>query len=835
MVHPRRSSFWHGAIGAFLLISLMLGAAAAAAPARIRTLSPSATGTPPACSAPNPVQNPGFESGSVDPWVIDGFQNPPVVTTDDPHSGTFSVQLGTISGPEPNGDSSLYQEISVPAGGGILGFWYAPSTTTGINFDYQDAYVMDTQGHILATIMHVAEQGLLWTHRTYDMASFAGQTVRIKFLVHEDGFGDDTFMFVDDVTLDTSVACTSPTPPPTGTPPTNTATATSTATPCTPYWSRQAPYPVPVEQAAVVAQGGVLYSFGGTSGSLLANAYKYAGNTWTAIAPLPAPRSAASAVSDGQFVYILNGWDSTTHASNTLYRYDPASDTYLQLPSPVYATALQGAAYLNGKIYRIAGCYSGCAYGSTVEAFDIAANTWGPVASYPQATFALMAVGANGSLYGLGGRFNSTPFFSNKTYRYDPASNAWSDAGIADLPQSWSNATAGMLNGQLIVAGGTGWGAGARRDVSAWDPLSDTWYPLTPLIEARIDPGGAALGGAFYVVGGAEIGPAIDNQRYLDPQCATATSTAVPPSATMTVGPGATALASPTPPLAGATATASPTPSPTLAPATASPAPSPTLAPATASPAPALPTSTATPGPPPATAAPTRTPALPTSTATPFAPSFTDVHPADYFYTPVMYLATHGVVSGYGDDSFRPYSSTTRSQLVKIVVLGFNIPLQAPTGGAYSFQDVPSSHPFFGYVETAAARNVVSGYTCGTVPAEPCVPPANRPYFRPYAAVTRGQLAKIVSSAAAWPPIAPTGPGMFADVLPGTAFYAFVETAYCHGIVSGYNCGGPGEPCDPQNRPYYRQYNNAVRGQIAKIVYGAITGAPACATDGAGQ
>jgi hypothetical protein len=109
---------------------------------------------------------------------------------------------------------------------------------------------------------------------------------------------------------------------------------------------------------------------------------------------------------------------------------------------------------------------------------------------------------------------------------------------------------------------------------------------------------------------------------------------------------------------------------------------------------------------------------------------------------------------------------------------------------------------------------------------EPC-DTANRPYFRPNNNVTRGQLSKIVVVAAGWSLLNPATPS-FADVLPGTAFYPFVETAYCKGIISGYNCGGAGEPCDTGNRPYFRQYNNAVRAQIAKIVHGAMTTTIAC-------
>ncbi|HMA38008.1 MAG TPA: S-layer homology domain-containing protein, partial [Chloroflexia bacterium] len=257
-------------------------------------------------------------------------------------------------------------------------------------------------------------------------------------------------------------------------------------------------------------------------------------------------------------------------------------------------------------------------------------------------------------------------------------------------------------------------------------------------------------------------------------------------------------------------------------------------------------TSTATAPPPPTTTPPTNTAtpaasatrtAAPTNTvgpsATPCPLSFTDVHATDYFYTPVLYLACHGVISGYangdGTFSFRPYNNTTRSQMVKIVVLGFAKPIVTPAGGNYTFADVPPSNPFFSVVETAAAATIVSGYNCGG-PNEPC-DSANRPYFRPYANVTRGQLSKIDVVAAGWslrnPPL-----GSFTDVLPGTAFYEFVETAYCHGVISGYTCGGVGEPCDSTNRPYFRQYNQATRGQIAKIVDLSITGSSSCGGPG---
>jgi guanyl-specific ribonuclease Sa len=71
----------------------------------------------------------------------------------------------------------------------------------------------------------------------------------------------------------------------------------------------------------------------------------------------------------------------------------------------------------------------------------------------------------------------------------------------------------------------------------------------------------------------------------------------------------------------------------------------------------------------------------------------------------------------------------------------------------------------------------------------------------------------------------------FADVPQGNPFWVFIERVSLHGVISGYTCGGVGEPClPPQNRPYFRTYGNATRGQSAKIV--ANTFYPGCQTPG---
>ena len=191
---------------------------------------------PPATPTPTPggcdtgaIQNGGFETGSFTPaWIVDDSTNAPLVTGANPHTGTYSGLVGNDSGPEPWGDSSFHQQFTVAAGGETLTFWHWDYTTDNITHDWQDAYIADSSGNILQTIFHQCENTQTWVNTAVDMTPYAGQTVWIKFLVHQDGDGDDTGMYVDDVML--SVSCPSPTPTPTATA-TATPTATATFTP----------------------------------------------------------------------------------------------------------------------------------------------------------------------------------------------------------------------------------------------------------------------------------------------------------------------------------------------------------------------------------------------------------------------------------------------------------------------------------------------------------------------------------------------------------------------------------------------------------------------------
>jgi hypothetical protein len=116
------------------------------------------------------------------------------------------------------------------------------------------------------------------------------------------------------------------------------------------------------------------------------------------------------------------------------------------------------------------------------------------------------------------------------------------------------------------------------------------------------------------------------------------------------------------------------------------------------------------------------------------------------------------------------------------------------------FWDVPKTNPFYSYVHCLACQGIVSGYSDAS--------------FRSNERITRGQASKIVSNAAGYNDDIPPDRQTFEDVPPGSPFWLYIERVYAHGVINGYACDVPDEPC---STPYYDPGTFLTRGQLAKI------------------
>lgn len=203
----------------------------------------------------------------------------------------------------------------------------------------------------------------------------------------------------------------------------------------------------------------------------------------------------------------------------------------------------------------------------------------------------------------------------------------------------------------------------------------------------------------------------------------------------------------------------------------------------------------------PNTPIPTNTTAAPTNTATPPSPV---IEPTD---TPVPATNTpESPVPTATDTAEPPAATATDTPEPPAPTATDTTEPPAPTATAtactITFTDVSNRDWFYPYVYCLYCHGVIGGYPDNT--------------FRPSNSITRGQIAKIIAISAGFDD---TVSGQsFEDVAPTSTFYTWVEQLYMHDAISGYDCGGTGEPCGTASLPYFRPNNTATRGQMAKVI-----------------
>jgi N-acetylneuraminic acid mutarotase len=588
---------------------------------------------------------------------------------------------------------------------------------------------------------------------------------------------------------------------------------------------------------------------------------------WAYVSPIPTAVRYIAATSDGTYAYAAGGYnDFRIETSNQFVRYNPVANTWTALPP--LPTGLLGLSLVYApnanKVFVFGGADISFTPNNLTRMYDLATGQWSSGAAMPGPRWGMAAAYTGGKIY-LAGGFNgpSATNVQSQLWEYDPLANTWATSRAA-LPAARGAAGAGVRNGHLYLLGGMASGGLGTTTVYDYDIAADTWTARTPLLSAVFSPGSGVLYDKIWVFGGGSSSQAARGPGSADRPISTATQIYDPATDTWTngpslnqdrrglsgtvVGPWVIAVAGQTgnmdtssvevsfnPPLPCGTSTPNP-PTATRTPtgtATAGPT-SPTPAPATQTPVgtatrpPTPPAGTATSGPfTPTPGQPTATPGrTATASSTACALSFTDVPPTNAFYPFIRCLACRQIVSGYADGTFRWGADVTRGQLSKIIANAAGLSTAIPST-QQTFSDVSATNAFWLFVERLSATGAIAGYACGGA-GEPC-DPQQRPYFRPFANATRGQIAKIDALAATISDPIPTTQQTFEDV-PGTnPFWLFIERLAWRQIISGYSCGGLGEPCvPPGNRPYFRWGANATRGQISKIA--AQTFYPNCAT-----
>ncbi len=107
-----------------------------------------------------------------------------------------------------------------------------------------------------------------------------------------------------------------------------------------------------------------------------------------------------------------------------------------------------------------------------------------------------------------------------------------------------------------------------------------------------------------------------------------------------------------------------------------------------------------------------------------YSSTFSDVPKGYWAANYIGYMQQFGIVTGYTDGSFRPNAPVTRAEFAAIASR-----FEKLTQGSKSFTDVPDTHWAARYINFAATRGWVTGYSDGT--------------FKPEHSITRAEVAAV--------------------------------------------------------------------------------------------
>lgn len=145
-------------------------------------------------------------------------------------------------------------------------------------------------------------------------------------------------------------------------------------------WVRLPPLPTPRGAVAAAVVGDRLYVAGGMSAGValrVVEAYDFATGRWQRVADLPAAREHIAGVSLGGRFYVVGGRNRVTDALPDVTRYDPASDSWEQLPNmPVPAGGLEAQPFDGALIAIGGGDDRRETVTGAVQRFDPASGTW---------------------------------------------------------------------------------------------------------------------------------------------------------------------------------------------------------------------------------------------------------------------------------------------------------------------------------------------------------------------------------------------------------------------------------------------------------------------------
>ena len=223
--------------------------------------------------------------------------------------------------------------------------------------------------------------------------------------------------------------------------------------------------------------------------------------------------------------YVFGGRDSNGAATNHLYEYDPATDSWTDLgATPLKARVRPRAVTVDEDVYVGLGFnghfFIDSAYLADFWKWTPATNTWTPLEDYPSERTVGPVMSSDGEhIYAaMGGKQN----FERWIFRYDIDANQWVKlkdgvARMASYPPRAHSACGAWCGGRFFM------GAGYTRDGSShfWVEAeiredSIIWHRRATVSGKRNNSTAASDGQSIYLAGGTFYGGTLTNGHLYD-------------------------------------------------------------------------------------------------------------------------------------------------------------------------------------------------------------------------------------------------------------------------------------------------------------------------------
>jgi N-acetylneuraminic acid mutarotase len=204
----------------------------------------------------------------------------------------------------------------------------------------------------------------------------------------------------------------------------------------------------------------------------------------------------------GERVYIFGGYTGSTKISN-VNCYNLAENkwtSYLAFTLP-NARALFGGAELNGCIYIFGGMLAD-GYSSTAHMLNLSSMKWTSIANISSARVMCTGVSINGKIYSIGGEDVKNNAVDT-TEVYDPITNIWTTIEPMIVPRTHMAVAA--LNDKIYVFGGRS--SGSNLDLlpasaEVLDTVTGRWSSIATPLSNRSSSSAVVIGDKIMVCGG---------------------------------------------------------------------------------------------------------------------------------------------------------------------------------------------------------------------------------------------------------------------------------------------------------------------------------------------